>query len=60
MWYAADMVEIRNMYKILIRKPEGKRHLGRARILLKIIWNRVGGCGWHSSGSGLGFSGKLL
>jgi hypothetical protein len=25
------MIEVRNVYKILVRKPEGKRPLGRAR-----------------------------
>jgi hypothetical protein len=51
MWYAADMIEIRNVYKILIRKPVGKRHLGRPRISFKFILKRVRGCGWHSSDS---------
>jgi hypothetical protein len=28
-WHVAHMVEMRNAYKILVRKPEGKRLLGR-------------------------------
>jgi hypothetical protein len=44
------MEEMRNEYKILVAKSEGKRPLGRPRrrwrILLKLIFrNRVWGCG---------------
>jgi hypothetical protein len=30
-WPAAHMGEIRNVYKILVREPAGKRSLGRVR-----------------------------
>jgi hypothetical protein len=54
---------MKNAYKILVGKPEGKRPLGRSRcrwednidraIILKwILENRFGGCGLDSSGSG--------
>jgi hypothetical protein len=29
--YVARMADVRNVYKILVAKPEGKRTLGRAR-----------------------------
>jgi hypothetical protein len=50
------MVEMRNIYKILDRKPERKRPLGRPRrrlgIILKQIWGRV--CGYRVDSSGRG------
>jgi hypothetical protein len=49
------MAEMRNAYKILARKPEGKTSLGMPRhrwwIILEWILNRVGSCGLDSSGS---------
>jgi hypothetical protein len=53
------MAEGRNVYRVLVRKPEGRRPLGRLRCrwedgirmdLRKIGW----GCGVDSSGSGQG------
>jgi hypothetical protein len=55
----ARMGEVRNMYSILVGKPEGKRPLERPRRrwedgikmdLRKIGWG--GGCGADSPGSG--------
>jgi hypothetical protein len=49
---------MRNAYKILVRKPEGKKPLGKPRrrwednIKIDFFGNRVGGCGLDSSGSG--------
>jgi hypothetical protein len=54
------MGEMRNAYKILVGKPEGKRPLGRPRcrgddIIRMDLWgNRVGRCELDSSGSGQG------
>jgi hypothetical protein len=31
-WYLAQMVEKRNAYRILVRKPKRKRPLGRPRL----------------------------
>jgi hypothetical protein len=42
--------DVRNSYKILIGKPEGKRSLGRRSILLKLILGRM----WIVSVSGYG------
>jgi hypothetical protein len=53
-WHVAHMGEKRNAYRILVRKPEGKRPLGRPRCmwvnnikmgLREIVW---GGMGWIS------------
>jgi hypothetical protein len=49
--------QTRNMYIILIRKPEGRDHLEDlgvdGKIILEcILGNRVGRCGLDSSGSG--------
>jgi hypothetical protein len=55
----ARMGEGRNVYRVLVRKPEGKRPLGRPRRrwedgirmdLCEIGWG--GGCGVDSPGSG--------
>jgi len=51
------MGEMRNVFKILVGKPEGKRPLGRRRrwvdnIRMDIREIRVGDCGLDSSGSG--------
>jgi hypothetical protein len=45
----------RNAYKILVGKPEGKRHLEDQRINENItvaLGETVAGCGLDSSGSG--------
>jgi hypothetical protein len=47
----------RNACRILMKKPEGKRPLGRPRcvcgwIILKWILDRMGWCGMDWSGSG--------
>jgi hypothetical protein len=52
-----DLVELKDAYKILIGKPEGKRHLSRlgigGRIILKsIVGKWMGRCGQNASGSG--------
>jgi hypothetical protein len=49
--------EMRNAYKILVGKPDGKRPLGRPRRrrednIKMDDGNRVGRCGLNSSGSG--------
>jgi hypothetical protein len=58
------MGEIRNVYKILVGKPEGKRPLGRHKsrwsIILKWILEKLGGnvwtgFNWHRIASGGGF-----
>jgi hypothetical protein len=58
--HVARMGEERNVYKVLVEKPEGKRPLGRPRrrwnmvsewILGRLAW---GGCGLDSTGSGQG------
>jgi len=49
--HVLHMRKIRNAYRILVRKPEGKRPLGRPRH----IWEYntgVGRCGLDASGSG--------
>jgi hypothetical protein len=51
------MREMRNVYKILVGKPEGKRPFERPRrreriILERILGNRVRRRGLDSSGSG--------
>jgi hypothetical protein len=52
------MGEIRNAYRILVGKPEGKRPLGRPRcrwvdnIKMDLKRDRMGWYGLHSSGSG--------
>jgi hypothetical protein len=54
--HAAHMREMRNAYKILVGKPEGRRQLGRPRcrweVYSKMDHNRVGSCGQESCGSG--------
>jgi len=54
--HAARMEDIRNAYKVLVGKAEGKKPLGRPRSRGKIIlegsWgNRVERCGLDASGS---------
>jgi hypothetical protein len=50
--HVARMDEMRNAYRILVVKREGKRPLGRPRIILKRILGKSGlGCGLESSGS---------
>jgi hypothetical protein len=39
------MGEMKNAYNILVGKPEGKRPLGRPRILKWILWKQ-GGAAW--------------
>jgi hypothetical protein len=52
------MGDMRNAYKGLVRKPVGKRLLGRPRrrwednIKMDLKGNRMGECGLRSSGSG--------
>jgi hypothetical protein len=49
------MVEKRNAYKILVRKPEGKRTLGRPRrgwVDIKMDLREMGLYGLDRSGSG--------
>jgi hypothetical protein len=54
------MGEKRNKYKILVRKPEGKRPLRREsqrwkdKIRTGLRETKMGGCGLYSSGSGQG------
>jgi hypothetical protein len=67
MWvgYAACMGEMRNVYKILFRKSEGKRPLGRPRhrwrILLEWILGNQGDKLWTAFiWLSIGTSGKLL
>jgi hypothetical protein len=57
--YAARVGEKRNLYKVMVGKPEGKRPLGRPRcrwedgletFLGRLAW----GCGFESTGSGYG------
>jgi hypothetical protein len=53
MWHG----EMRNAYKILVRKPEGKRPLGKPRckcedIKMDLKRNKVGRCGLDLSVSG--------
>jgi hypothetical protein len=56
--HVACMVEMRNAYKILVVKPEGKNLLRRHRhkwennIRKSLKGNRVGRCGLDMSGSG--------
>jgi hypothetical protein len=50
--------ETRNVYKILVGKPEGKRSLGRPRgrcadnIKMDLKRDRMGWCGLDQTGSG--------
>jgi hypothetical protein len=52
------MGEMRNAYKIVILKPEGKRQLGRPghrwkdNIRMDLYGNRVGMCELDTNGSG--------
>jgi hypothetical protein len=51
------MGEVKNLYDILVGKPEGERPLGRHRPRredtgMGFRENRFGGCGLDSSGSG--------
>jgi hypothetical protein len=50
MEHVACVEEIRNTYRILVRKPEGKKHLEDlrtdGRIILKLILKRQGGRVW--------------
>jgi hypothetical protein len=54
----ARMGEMRNTYKSLVGKPEGKRPLRRPRrgcennINIDLLGNMLGGCGQDSCGSG--------
>jgi hypothetical protein len=52
------MGEIRNAYKLLVRKPEGNhsKDLGIDGIIILdgYYGNRIGGCGLDSYGSGYG------
>jgi hypothetical protein len=49
-WHVACMVEKKNAYRILVRKPKGKRPLGRHRCmwvnikigLREIVWSGMG------------------
>jgi hypothetical protein len=55
--HLARMVEGRNVYRVLVGKPEGKRPLGRPRRRwedgIKMDLREIGwGCGVDSSGSG--------
>jgi hypothetical protein len=56
--HVARMVEGRKLYKVLVRKPEGKRPLGRPRrrwedgIRMDLRKIGLGGCGLDSIGSG--------
>jgi hypothetical protein len=56
--HVACMVEERKLYKVLVRKPEGKRPLGRPRrrwedgIRMDLRKIGLGGCGLDSIGSG--------
>jgi hypothetical protein len=57
---------MQNAYKILVRKPKGKRLLGRYRhrwednITLDLRRGRFGGCGLESSCSGSTNGGEFL
>jgi hypothetical protein len=46
------MGEMRNIYKTLVGKPEGKRSHGRYQTCNRSIRNMVRGCGLDSSSSG--------
>jgi hypothetical protein len=55
----ARMGEERNVYKVLVGKPEGKRPLGRSRRTweygIRMYLREIGlGCGLDSTGSGQG------
>jgi hypothetical protein len=55
--HLASMGEGRNMYRVLVGKPEGKRPLGRPRHRWRMgskwtLGRLVGGCGVDSPGSG--------
>jgi hypothetical protein len=56
--HVARMGEERKVYKVLVRKPEGKRPLGRPRrrledgIRMDLREIGLGGCGLDSAGSG--------
>jgi hypothetical protein len=40
-WHVAQMGDMRHIYKILVRKPEGKRPLGRIRYRREDVrWNQ--------------------
>jgi hypothetical protein len=65
--HVARMEEGRNVYRVLVGKPEGKRPLERPRRrwedgirmdLSSIFWGR--GCGLDSPGSRIGTVGGLL
>jgi hypothetical protein len=42
------MGDMRNVYNILIRKPEGRRLHGRTSIKMNVERNRIGWCGVDS------------
>jgi hypothetical protein len=55
--HVARMGEGRNMYRVLVGKPEGKRPLGRPRHCWEVgskwtLGRLFGGCGVDSPGSG--------
>jgi hypothetical protein len=55
--HAARMGQGRNVYRVLVGKPEGKRPLGRPRLrwedLIRMDLREIGGgCGVDSTGSG--------
>jgi hypothetical protein len=54
--HAAHMGEMRNVYKILVGKPEGRRQFGRPRHRWEdnIRMDRVRSCELDSAGSGYG------
>jgi hypothetical protein len=63
--HVAHMGEERNVYKVVMGKPEGKRPLGRSRVVGKLgselILGRLAGGGWSgSSWLRIGAGGRLL
>jgi hypothetical protein len=64
--HVARMGEERNLYKVLVGKPEGKRPLGRPRRRwenwIRMDLKEIGleGCGLDSTGSGQGPVAGLL
>jgi hypothetical protein len=55
--HVASIGEMRNAYKILVAKPEGKRSTGRPKCRCKgniKMYPKEIGCGLDPSGSGLG------